>query len=116
MADDTYYPQGPASKDLEHAVNADPGDKKAYVVMFAACLGIASICTEAIREFRKAVAELQMVRRMLAEQAKATISIQYTVFCFDVSCLLNQDARAHAKCVMSDSTRSAAMPTRKLTP
>ncbi|CAE7633560.1 RPAP3, partial [Symbiodinium pilosum] len=60
---------GPASKDLEHAVNADPGDKKA-------------------------VAELQMVRRMLAEQAK--------------------DARAHAKCVMSDSTRSAAMPTRKL--
>ncbi|CAE7738944.1 Rpap3 [Symbiodinium sp. CCMP2592] len=60
---------GPAAKDLEQAVSADPADKKAN-------------------------AELQMVRRMLTEQAK--------------------DARAHAKCVICDSTRSPSMPTRKL--
>lgn len=60
---------GPAAKDLEQAVSADPEDKKAN-------------------------AELQMVRRMLTEQAK--------------------DARAHAKCVICDSTRAPSMPTRKL--
>ncbi|CAE6952894.1 RPAP3 [Symbiodinium natans] len=60
---------GPAAKDLDRAVSADSTDKKA-------------------------AAELQMVRRMLTEQAK--------------------DARAHAKCVMCDSTRSPNMSTRKL--
>lgn len=61
---------GAAAKDLDRAVATDPSDKKA-------------------------VAELQMVRRMLAEQAK--------------------EARAHAKCVMCDPTRYPTMPTRKLT-
>lgn len=61
---------GAAAKDLDLAVNLDPGDKKA-------------------------VAELQMARRMLAEQAK--------------------EARAHAKCVICDPTRYPTMPTRKLT-
>lgn len=60
---------GPAAKDLDRAVSVDPADKKAS-------------------------AELQMVRRMLAEQAK--------------------EARAHAKCVMCDPTRDPTMPTRKL--
>jgi len=59
-----------AAKDLDLAVSLDPADKKA-------------------------VAELQMARRMLAEQAK--------------------EARAHAKCVMCDPTRYPTMPTRKLT-
>ncbi|CAJ1381444.1 unnamed protein product [Effrenium voratum] len=60
---------GPAAKDLERAASRDPADKKAS-------------------------AELQMVRRMLAEQAK--------------------EARAHAKCVMCDPTRHSTMPSRKL--
>lgn len=59
-----------AARDLDLAVSLDPADKKA-------------------------VAELQMARRMLAEQAK--------------------EARAHAKCVMCDPTRYPTMPTRKLT-
>jgi len=60
---------GLASKDLQQALIGDPADKKA-------------------------AAELQMVKRMLAEQAK--------------------EARAHAKCVMVDPTRFPVMPTRRL--
>ncbi|CAE8583255.1 unnamed protein product, partial [Polarella glacialis] len=60
---------GLASKDLSKAVETDASDKKAQ-------------------------AELQMVKRMLAEQAK--------------------EARAHAKCAMIDPTRSQTMPSRRL--
>eukprot|EP00930_Biecheleria_cincta_P044407 TRINITY_DN30526_c0_g1_i1.p1 TRINITY_DN30526_c0_g1~~TRINITY_DN30526_c0_g1_i1.p1 ORF type:complete len:613 (-),score=141.27 TRINITY_DN30526_c0_g1_i1:48-1886(-) len=45
-------------------------------------------------EDKKASAELQMARRVLSEQAK--------------------EARARAKCVMCDPTRTAVMPTRRL--
>lgn len=59
-----------AARDLERAVVNDPGDKKA-------------------------VAELQMARRNLAEQAK--------------------EVRAHAMAQMCDPTRAPTMPTRRLT-
>lgn len=58
-----------ASRDLERAVVSNPSDKKA-------------------------AAELQMVRRMLEEQAKAD--------------------RVHAKATMRDPTRAPTMPTRRL--
>jgi len=59
-----------AARDLERATKTDPQD-------------------------RKAAAELQMVRRNLAEQAK--------------------EVRSHARALMCDSTRSPTMPTRRLT-
>lgn len=61
---------GLAARDLEQAVANDPAD-------------------------RKAAAELSMVRRNLAEQAK--------------------EVRAHAKAIICDTTRQSSMPTRKLT-
>merc|ERR1719324_1021907 len=59
-----------AARDLEIAVANDPQDKKA-------------------------AAELQMVRRNLAEQAK--------------------EVRAHASAIICDTTRTPTMPTRRLT-
>ena len=55
-----------------------------------------------------------MVRRMLAEQAKARAWIRAPETCKRSPS--TQDARAHAKCVMCDSTRSPSMPTRKCEP
>ena len=65
----------------------------------------------------EANAELQMVRRMLTEQAKARqLTTLFPSGCSTHVCLLKQDARAHAKCVICDSTRSPSMPTRKQDP